>query len=143
MGEAGGHPSPPLSSPDVRHFCSNGQLTLFQQLQAICKSRNEESGNGMIGMRAIRVGMRGIQGIKLGMMGIKVGMRGIRVEMMRIRWGMWGIRLGMREIRVGMMGIRVGMIGIRRVASAKSRSVRGTFHQPASMGSCLTISHMW
>ena len=30
-----------------------------------------------------------------------------------------------------------------RVTSAKSRSVRGASHQPASMGSCLTISQMW
>ena len=28
------------------------------------------------------------------------------------------------------------------IASAKSRSVRGASHQPAFMGSCLTISHM-
>ena len=52
------------------------------------------------------------------------------------------IRVGMMGIRAGMIGIRVRMMGIRRVASAKSRSLRG-FHQPASMGSCLTISHMW
>ena len=30
-----------------------------------------------------------------------------------------------------------------RVTSAKSRSLRGASHQPASMGSYLTISHMW
>ena len=28
-----------------------------------------------------------------------------------------------------------------RIASAKPRSVRGASHQPAFMGSCLTISH--
>ena len=29
------------------------------------------------------------------------------------------------------------------IASANSRSVREASHQPAFMGSCLTISHMW
>ena len=48
---------------------------------AICKSRNGESGNGMMGIQGIRVGMQGIgvgmRGIRVGMMGIRVGMRGI------------------------------------------------------------------
>ena len=35
------------------------------------------------------------------------------------------------------------MVNIMRVALAKSWSVRGASPQPASMGSCLTISHMW
>ena len=35
------------------------------------------------------------------------------------------------------------MVNIMKVASAKSRSMRGASHQPAFMGSCLTISHMW
>ena len=30
-----------------------------------------------------------------------------------------------------------------QVTSAKSQSMRGASHQPASMGSCLTISQMW
>ena len=30
-----------------------------------------------------------------------------------------------------------------RVTLAKFRSVRGASHQPAVMGSCLTISQMW
>ena len=34
------------------------------------------------------------------------------------------------------------MVNIRRVTSAKSRSVRGASHQPAFMGSCLTISQI-
>ena len=57
---------------------------------AICKSRNEESENGMRGM---------------------IGIRGIRVGMRRIRVGMWemrGIRMGMQGIMVGMRGIGVG-----------------------------------
>ena len=56
----------------------------MQEIWAICKSGNGESGNGMRGM---------------------IGMQGIRVEMQ-------GIGVGMRGIRVGMQGIRVGMRGI-------------------------------
>ena len=33
------------------------------------------------------------------------------------------------------------IVHIMRIASAKSRSVRGASHQPVLMGSCLTISH--
>ena len=33
------------------------------------------------------------------------------------------------------------MVNIKRVASAKSQSVRGVSHQPALMGSCLTTSY--
>ena len=54
-----------------------------------------------------------------------------------------GNQEGMRGIKVGMRGIRVGMQRIGRVASDKFRSVSGATHQPASMGSCLTISYMW
>ena len=50
---------------------------------AICKSRNGESGNGMMGIQGIRVGM---QGIGVGMRGIRVGMMGIRVGMRGINW---------------------------------------------------------
>ena len=56
----------------------------MQEIWAICKSGNGESGNGM-------KGMIGMQGIRVGMQGIGVGMRGIRV-------GMQGIRVGMRGI---------------------------------------------
>ena len=35
------------------------------------------------------------------------------------------------------------MVDTMQVAPAKSWSVRGASRQPASMGSCLTISHMW
>ena len=56
----------------------------MQEIWAICKSGNGESGNGMRGMI-------GMQGIRVGMQGIGVGMRGIRV-------GMQGIRVGMRGI---------------------------------------------
>ena len=35
----------------------------------------------------------------------------------------------------------VFMALFRHVVSARSRSVRGAFHQPAFMGSCLTINH--
>ena len=34
-------------------------------------------------------------------------------------------------------------VKLPRVALAKSWSVKGASHQPAFMGSCLTISHMW
>ena len=93
------------------------------QNTAICKSRNEESGNGMKGMIRMR-------GIKMGMQGIGEGMRGIRVGMMEIRAGMMGIRVGMRgimggivEIRVRMQGIRIGMMGMR-VGMRKMLGVR-------------------
>ena len=56
----------------------------MQEIWAICKSGNGESGNGMRGMI-------GMQGIRVGMQGLGVGMRGIRV-------GMQGIRVGMRGI---------------------------------------------
>ena len=35
------------------------------------------------------------------------------------------------------------IVNIMRVDSAITRSVRGASHQPAFMGSCLTISHIW
>ena len=35
------------------------------------------------------------------------------------------------------------MVNMMQVVLAKSQSVRGASHQPASTGSCLTISHMW
>ena len=108
---------------------------------AICKTRNGELGNGMMGMWRISVRMRGIRvemlGIGVGMMGMRgirvemlgigvgmMGMRGIRVGMMRMRgirvgmMGMRGIRVGMRGIKVGMRGIGVGMwsrIKIKRI----------------------------
>ena len=63
----------------------------MQEIWAICKSGNGESGNGMRGMI-------GMQGIRVGMQGIRVGLQGIGV-------GMWGIRVGMQGIRVGMRGI--------------------------------------
>ena len=45
----------------------------MQEIWAICKSGNGESGNGMRGMI-------GMQGIRVGMQGIRVGMRGIGGE---------------------------------------------------------------
>ena len=50
---------------------------------AMCKRRNGESGNGMMGMRGIRVEM---QGIRVGMQGIRVGMWGIRVRIFLEEW---------------------------------------------------------
>ena len=35
------------------------------------------------------------------------------------------------------------MVNIMRIVSAKSRRVREASYQPASMGTCLNISHMW
>ena len=87
-------------------------LKKYNIIGAICKSRNEESGNGMkgiMGMRAIRVGMRGISVVMRGTMvrmpGFCVGMRGISAKMQ-------GIGVGKRGMRVGMHGIRVRMRGI-------------------------------
>ena len=41
----------------------------------------------------------------------------------------------------GVIGIAIGLQVACRLLTAKSWSVRGASHQPAFMGSCLTISH--
>ena len=68
--------------------CKTKEKTFFE---AICKSRNGESGNGLRGMM-------GTQAIKVGTRGIRVGIRGMGMGMR----GMRGIRVGMRGIGVGM-----------------------------------------
>ena len=35
------------------------------------------------------------------------------------------------------------MVNVMQVGTAKSQSMRGASHQPAFMGICLNISHMW
>ena len=63
----------------------------FNNLPAICKSWNRESGNGMKGMMGTRE--------------IRVGMRGINVRTWEIRVGTWETKVGMQGIRVGMRGM--------------------------------------
>ena len=73
----------------------------YCQKLAICKSRNGESGNGMMGTRGITVGTRGIRmvtrAIKEGMRGMGVGMRGIGVILCEnLRVYCFGWNLGAR-----------------------------------------------
>ena len=69
-----------------------GIALLLYCLKAICKSWNEESGNGMRGMMRMR--------------GIRLGTRVIRVRTRGIKMRMQGIRVGMRGMGVGMLGMR-------------------------------------
>ena len=62
----------------------------YCQKLAICKSRNGEPGNGIMGTRGITVGTRGIRVVTWG---INKGMRGMGVGMWESGWE-WGSQGG-------------------------------------------------
>ena len=55
--------------------------------------------------------------------------------------GSWGRNLTARETPLEQNGL-TPMVSIVQIVLAKCRSARAASHQPAFMGSCLTISHM-
>ena len=136
----------PWSDISLGYNCANRVRLNIQE--AICWSRNGESGNGtrrMMGTQGIRVGT---WGIRVGKQGIRVGMWGIKVGMQGMAWEWWKCReCGEWVGNAGNQGENAGNHGDSSWESSclslrlKSRSVRGAFHPPGVMGSWPTISH--